>query len=130
MIVMRAKTFETLWNRMWLIKSIEWNLFCFLNGRAMVVRLLKRCHWCWFSFTSRLTLYYCVASPTVAAGTNRRHCQNCAPSAASYLPREKRQSTKHEIGQLRSKLALCNTWWLSRYPLSRRCYLFVGGEQR
>jgi len=55
----------------------------------MVVRLLKRCQRCWFSFTSRLTLYYCVASPTVAAGTHRRHRQNSAPSAASYLPREK-----------------------------------------
>ena len=74
---------------MWLIKKAS-NGICFAFSMvAMVVRLLKRCHWCWFSFTSRLPLYYCVASPTVAAGTHRRHCQNSAPSAASYLPREK-----------------------------------------
>jgi hypothetical protein len=96
----------------------------------VVARLPKRCRWCRFSFTSRLTLYYCVASPAVAAGTHRRHRQSSAPSTSSYLPCEKERVKKETRNRIAKKLASAMQYLVTaiRYPLlSRICYLFVMG---
>jgi hypothetical protein len=100
----------------------------------MVAGLRKRCQGCWvfFHVTSHTILlrsvsHHCRRDPQPSQTERRSICFILSRISCA----KKRQSAKHEIGQLRSKLAHCNAWWLSRYPLSVvAIYLLVGSGGR